>query len=93
MSDSTTEMDQIERDKLMSKAYTTAQSDLRKTHQDEFNTLYQKRCAELGIQWEPRKSKQEQALDQMLTCSASIRRWRRSWRRSWLQGLASRRAE
>jgi hypothetical protein len=67
MTDSTTEIDQVERDKLMSKAYTTAQSDLRKTHQDEFNALYQKRCAELGIQWEPRKSKQDQALDQMLT--------------------------
>jgi hypothetical protein len=67
MTDSTTEMDQVERDKLMSRAYTTAQSDLRKTHHDEFNALYQQRCAELGVHWEPRKSKQEQALDQMLT--------------------------
>jgi hypothetical protein len=55
--------DQAERDRLMSKAYTTAQADLRKAHQDEFNGLYQKRCAEVGITWTPRKSKQDQALD------------------------------
>lgn len=55
-----------ERDRLMSKAYSHATSDLRKVHQDEFNDLYQKRCAELGIEWQPRKSKQDQALDTIL---------------------------
>lgn len=62
---STEEQETVERDKLMSKGYTAAQRDLREAHQDEFNQLYKKRLAELGIDWEPRKSKQELALDQI----------------------------
>lgn len=56
-----------DREKLMSKAYTTASKDLRTAHQDEFNRYYQQRLAELGIEWTPRKSKQDQALDQIVT--------------------------
>lgn len=71
MSDSTDEtgppqeVDQSDRDKLMSKAYTTAQKDLRLAHKKEFDGYYQARCAELGIQWTPRRSKEEVALDQI----------------------------
>jgi hypothetical protein len=56
---------QSERDRLMSQAYGAAQKDLREKHRDEFNKFYQKRYAERGIEWTPRKSKAEQALDQI----------------------------
>jgi hypothetical protein len=56
---------QSERDRLMSQAYGAAQKDLREKYKDEFNRYYQKRCAERGIEWTPRKSKAEQALDQI----------------------------
>jgi len=59
--------DQAEKDKLMGQAYSAAQRDLREAHKDEFNGYYQKQLAERGIEWTPRKSKQEQALDQILT--------------------------
>ena len=59
------EQSQSERDRLMSQAYGAAQKDLREKHRDEFNKFYQKRCAERGIEWTPRKSKAEQALDQI----------------------------
>lgn len=61
----TDEQSQGERDRLMSQAYGAAQRELRTAHQDEFNGYYQKQCAERGIEWTPRKSKQEQALDQI----------------------------
>ena len=57
------ELDQGERDRLMGQAYSSAQRDLRTAHQDEFNGYYQKQCALRGIEWTPRKSKAEQALD------------------------------
>lgn len=60
------EVDKTERDKLMSAAYTAAQKLLREAHQDEFNGFYKSECAARGIEWEPRKSKQEQALDQIV---------------------------
>jgi hypothetical protein len=60
------ELPRSERDKLMSAAYTAAQKDLREAHQDEFNGYYQKECAARGIEWTPRKSKQDQALDQIV---------------------------
>lgn len=60
-------MSKEERDKLMSAAYTAAQKDLREAHQDEFNTFYQKECAERGIDWTPRKSPQDKALDDIVT--------------------------
>lgn len=55
-----------ERDRLMSKAYNQAQKDLREQHKDEFNGFYQKRCAEAGIDWTPKLSKEELALDTIL---------------------------
>ena len=60
------EMPQQERDRLMSQAYGAAQKDLREAHKKEFDSYYQKRCAERGIEWTPRKSKEEQALDQVM---------------------------
>lgn len=60
------EMSQQERDRLMSQAYGAAQKDLREAHKPEFDRYYQKRCAERGIEWTPRKSKEEQALDTVM---------------------------
>ena len=60
------EQSQQERDRLMSQAYGAAQKDLREKHKDEFNRYYQKQCADRGIEWTPRKSKQEQALDTVM---------------------------
>ena len=60
------EKTQQERDRLMSQAYGAAQKDLREKHKDEFNRYYQKQCADRGIEWTPRKSKQEQALDTVM---------------------------
>lgn len=65
MTESTTEMDAAERDRLLSQAYTAAQSRLREAHKDEFNGLYQAEAKSRGIDWQPRKSKEEQALDQI----------------------------
>ena len=62
----TEEQSSSERDRLMSQAYGAAQKDLREKYKDEFNRYYQKRCAERGIEWTPRKSKQEQAMDQII---------------------------
>lgn len=59
------EMDAAEKDKLMGQAYSAAQKDLREAHKDEFNGYYSKQCAARGIQWTPRKSKEEAALDQI----------------------------
>lgn len=58
--------DKQDRDRLMSQAYGAAQKDLREAHKKEFDGYYQQRCAERGIEWTPRKSKQEQALDQVM---------------------------
>ena len=63
--ETTEEMTQQERDRLMSQAYGAAQKDLREAHKKEFDSYYQKRAAERGIEWTPKKSKQEQALDQI----------------------------
>jgi hypothetical protein len=60
-----TELSQQDRDRLMSQAYGVAQKRLREGHKDEFNGYYQEECASRGIEWTPRKSKQEQALDQI----------------------------
>lgn len=69
------EMSQEERDKRMSKAYTSAQKDLREAHQDEFNGYYQARAAEQGIDWTPRLSKEDKALaeiEKLLTDNPSL---------------------
>lgn len=58
-------IDPTEREKLITQAYTRATSDLREAHKDEFNTLRIRRSAELGIEWTPRKSKEDAALDQI----------------------------
>lgn len=60
------EVTKEDRDKLMSRAYGQAQKDLREAHQDEFNDYYQKRCAEHGIEWSPKPSKADAALNTIL---------------------------
>lgn len=57
--------ERIERDRLMSQAYGVAQKRLREAHQPEFNRYYQEECKARGIDWTPRKSKEEVALDQI----------------------------
>ena len=67
MTDAATETDTAEKDRLMGQAYSAATTELRTAHKDEFNGYYQKQLADRGIEWTPKKSKQEQALDQILT--------------------------
>ena len=60
-----TEMDSATKDKLLSQAYTAAQARLREEHKKRFNELYADEAKKRGIEWSPRKSKEEQALDQI----------------------------
>jgi hypothetical protein len=60
-------MDTTEKDRLMGQAYSAATTELRTAHKDEFNGYYQKQLASRGIDWTPKKSKQELALEQILT--------------------------
>jgi hypothetical protein len=55
-------MDPAERDRLLSQAYTAAQKRLREEYKDRFNTLYGEEAKARNIDWQPRKSKEEQAL-------------------------------
>jgi hypothetical protein len=59
------EMDTAERNKQLGIAYSRASRDLRDAHRDEFNNLYQRWARELGIDWEPRLSKEDAALNQI----------------------------
>lgn len=63
MTTSTEEMSSEQRDKLLNQAYSAAQKDLREAHKEEFDSYRVKRSAELGIEWTPRKSKIELALE------------------------------
>lgn len=58
----TPEIDNAERDRLLSQAYTAAQKRLREENKDRFNVLYGEEAKARGIDWQPRKSKEEQAL-------------------------------
>lgn len=60
------EIDPATKDKLLSQAYTAAQARLREENKDRFNTLYAEEAKKRGIDWQPRKSKEEQALDQVV---------------------------
>jgi hypothetical protein len=63
--DTAQEIDPGERDKLMSRCYGQAQTTLRERYRDEFNGLYQKYLAEVGIEWTPRPSAEQLALEQI----------------------------
>lgn len=63
MSERENEMDDGDRDKLMSRCYGQAQTELRERHREEFNTLYQKYLAAVGIEWTPRPTPEQVALD------------------------------
>lgn len=54
-----------ERDRLLRKAYGSATQDLREQHRKDFEALYKARAAELGVEWEPRKTAEEKAKEQM----------------------------
>ena len=66
MSETKTEND-VERDKLMSRCYGQAQTELRERYRDEFNGLYQKYLAAVGIEWTPRPTPEQLALEQVQT--------------------------
>ena len=65
MTETETEMSAVERDKLMSRCYGQAQTELRERHREEFNSLYQKTLAGVGIEWTPRPTPEQLALDQV----------------------------
>jgi len=51
------------------KAYGQATTALREAHKTEFNDLYSKHAADLGVEWSPRpdaEQKAEQEFDQLL---------------------------
>lgn len=53
------------RDSLVRKAYTNANSILRDRHKDEFLELHQAEAKKLGLDWTPRKTKEQKAREQM----------------------------
>lgn len=63
MAERETELDEADRDKLMSRCYGQAQTELRERHREEFNTLYQKFLAAVGIEWTPRPTPEQLALE------------------------------
>ncbi len=65
MTQTETELDPGERDKLMSRCYGQAQTELREHHRDEFNTLYQQYLKKVGIEWTPRPTPEQLALEQI----------------------------
>ena len=50
---------------LTRKAYGAATQALRDNHRDEFNSLMKQKAADLGIEWEPRKTPEEKAVDEV----------------------------
>lgn len=51
----------LDRKDLLRQAYGKATTELRTTHKDEFNTLYAKHAAALGVDWSPRPSDEQKA--------------------------------
>lgn len=65
-----------ERDTKMRKAYGSATTLLREKHKDEFQLLHQQEAQKLGLDWTPRKSKEQKAREQvnkLLTENPSLR--------------------
>jgi hypothetical protein len=54
-----TEQSKAERDNLLRKAYGTATTQLREKYKDEFVLLQQSAAQKLGLDWSPRKSKEQ----------------------------------
>jgi hypothetical protein len=52
-------------DAVMQKARSTAMSQLRANHTDEFNQLVKEAAAKLGVEWNPRPSKKDRAKKKM----------------------------
>lgn len=50
-----------ERKAALRQAYGQATKELRDTYRDQFNELYAKAAAALGVDWSPRPSEEEQA--------------------------------
>jgi hypothetical protein len=55
----TEEQSKKERDNLLRKAYGTATAQLREKYKDEFLLLQQSAAQKLGLDWSPRKSKEQ----------------------------------
>lgn len=49
------------RKEALRKAYATATTRLRESRKDEFNRLYQEAAQELGVEWSPRPTEEQQA--------------------------------
>lgn len=54
-----------EREAALRKAYSTATNDLREQHRSDFNAFYTARAKELGFDWEPKKTPEERAADEI----------------------------
>ncbi len=61
MTNTPEEMTSEERDRRLQKAYTSATQQLRESHRDEFNDLYQKAAADQGVDWQPRRTPEQKA--------------------------------
>jgi hypothetical protein len=60
-----TEQSKAERDNLLRKAYGTATTQLREKYKDEFVLLQQSAAQKLGLDWSPRKSKEQRDRDKL----------------------------
>jgi vacuolar-type H+-ATPase subunit H len=56
---------QEDKDKALKKAYQSATSKLRDAHREDFNRIYKAEAEALGVKWEPRKTAEERAEEEM----------------------------
>jgi len=60
-------MTKEEREKRLSQAYNHASQDLREKYREEFNALYARYAADLGVDWKPRMKPEQKAEQELLT--------------------------
>lgn len=60
-----TTTDDNERSKKLRKAYGNATTRLREAHRDEFDSLYSQEAESLGVEYTPRPSAEQKALQQL----------------------------
>lgn len=59
------QQDSQDKDKAMSAARSAATARLREAHQDEFNSLLVEEAKSRGIDWQPRKTAEQRAAEQL----------------------------
>lgn len=56
---------EADRKTALRKAYTEATSALREKHQQEFNSLYEQKAKDKGVEWSPKPTAEERARQEM----------------------------